>query len=87
MIVQRGEESAAPEGIAPAAHTPEQVVSRMREDGALCVKSFYERGFGEEQTIPAPRLDTIRALMQAAHAAKMPVFIHANGSDPHHRGL
>ena len=81
MIVQRGDESTAPAGIAAAAHTPEAVVSRMKVDGALCVKSFYERGFGEEQTIPAPRLDTIRALVLASHAAKMPVFIHANGSD------
>lgn len=81
MIVQRGEESAAPKGIDPASHTPEAVVSRMKSDGALCVKSFYERGFGEEQNIPAPRLDTIRGLVQAAHAVKMPVFLHANGSD------
>ena len=81
MIVQRGEESSAPEGIDPASHTPEAVVSRMKADGALCVKSFYERGFGDDQTIPVPRLDTIRALVQAAHAAKMPVFLHANGSD------
>ena len=81
MIVQRGEESAAPKGIDPASHTPETVISRMKADGALCAKGFYERGFGDEQTIPAPRLDTIRALVQAAHAAKMPVFLHANGSD------
>jgi imidazolonepropionase-like amidohydrolase len=81
MIVQRGEEPSAPKGIDLASHTPEAVVSRMKADGALCVKSFYERGFGEEQTIPAPRLDTIQALVQAAHAAKMPVFLHANGSD------
>jgi len=81
MIVQRGEESTAPEGIDPATHTPEAVVARMKADGALCVKSFYESGFGDDQTIPVPRLDTIRALVQAAHAAKMPVFLHANGSD------
>ena len=81
MIVQRGEESTAPEGIEPATHTPEAVVARMKADGALCVKSFYEGGFGDDQTIPVPRLDTMRSLVQAAHAAKMPVFLHANGSD------
>lgn len=81
MIVEKGEESAAPPGIDPSAHTPEAVVSRMKSDGALCVKSFYERGFGEQDTIPVPRLDTIRALVQAAHAVKMPVYMHANGSD------
>jgi len=81
MIVERGEEKNAPAGIDPAAHTPEQVVARMKADGAICVKSFHERGFGEEQDIPAPRLDTMRDLVKAAHAAKMPVFLHANGTN------
>ena len=81
MIVERGEESTAPEGVDPATHTPEAVISRMKADGALCVKTFYERGFGEVDEMPAPRLDTIRALVKAAHVVHMPVFIHANGTD------
>jgi imidazolonepropionase-like amidohydrolase len=81
MLVQRGEEGKAPEGIDPVAHTPEAVVARMKQDGALCVKTFYERGFGEVDELPAPRLDTIRDLVKAAHAAHMPVLIHANGTD------
>ena len=82
MLVQRGEESTAPEGIDPAAHTPEAVVARMKADGALCVKTFYdERNFGKNYNVPVPRLDTIRALVRAAHAARMPVFIHALGTE------
>ena len=81
MIVERGEESKAPEGVDPAMHTPEAVITRMKADGALCVKTFYERGFGEVDEMPAPRLDTIRALVKAAHAVHMPVLIHANGTD------
>jgi imidazolonepropionase-like amidohydrolase len=81
MIVQRGEEGKAPAGVDPATHTPEAVVSRMKSDGAVCVKTFYERGFGEVDELPAPRLDTIRALVAAAHAARIPVFIHANSTD------
>jgi len=81
MLIQSGEESASPAGIDPAAHTPEAVVSRMKADGMFCVKSFFERGFGQAQNLPVPRLDTMRALVRAAHAAGMPVFLHANGSD------
>ena len=81
MIVERGDESKAPEGVDPAMHTPEAVITRMKADGALCVKTFYERGFGEVDEMPAPRLDTIRALVKAAHAVHMPVLIHANGTD------
>jgi imidazolonepropionase-like amidohydrolase len=81
MLIQRGDEAAAPAGIDAAAHTPEAVVSRMKADGMFCVKSFFERGFGDEKNLPVPRLDTARALVRAAHTGGMPVFLHANGSD------
>jgi hypothetical protein len=81
MLIERGKEKEAPEGVAPATHTPEAVIARMKADGAICVKTFYERGFGEVDEMPAPGLDTIRALVAAAHAAHIPVFIHANGTD------
>jgi hypothetical protein len=62
-------------------NTPAAIVKRMKADGAICVKAFYERGFGEVDVWPAPRLETIRALVKAAHAAHMPVLIHANSTD------
>lgn len=79
LIVEGGEPP--PAGIDPAEHTPEAVVARMKADEALCVKTFHERGFGEVDVMPAPRLDTIRALVAAAHAAGMPVLMHANGTN------
>jgi imidazolonepropionase-like amidohydrolase len=81
MLIQRGDEASAPAGIDAAAHTPEAVVSRMKADGMFCVKSFFERGFGAAQNLPVPRLDTMRSLVRAAHAAGMPMFLHANSSD------
>jgi hypothetical protein len=81
LIVQRGEELAAPEGVDPAAHSPEAVVSRMKADGAICVKSFFDRGVGGGEKLPVPTLDTMRALVRAAHAGKMPVLLHARGSE------
>ena len=51
----------------------------MKADGAFCVKTFYDRG--EQDQWPVPRLDTIRALVKAAHAARMPVFIHATSTE------
>ena len=77
MLVQSGEEAALPAKVDPAAHTPEAVVSRMKADGMFCVKSFYERGTDGRRDLPAPRLETMRSLVRAAHAAGMPVFLHA----------
>jgi hypothetical protein len=71
---------AAPPGIDPADHTPAAVVKRMKADGAFCVKTFFEHGFGADRNLPVPRLETIRTLVREAHAAGMPVLMHANAS-------
>lgn len=55
----------------PAKHTPEAVVAHMAGDGAICVKTIYERDL-------TPTVEEVRALVAAAHARDMPVFIHAN---------
>jgi len=81
MIVELGQEASAPDGLDPRTHTPVAVVAHMKADGAICVKTFYERGFGETDDWPAPRLDTIQALVKAAHAESLPVLIHANSTD------
>jgi hypothetical protein len=80
LIVQRGEEASAPEGVDPATHSPEAVVARMKADGAICVKSFFDRGVASGD-LPVPRLATMQALVRAAHAAKMPVLLHATSSE------
>lgn len=79
MLVETGTSgSALPAGVTASEHTPQAVVARMKAGGALCVKTFFERGFGGVHDLPVPRAETIRALVQAAHAAGLPVFMHAN---------
>ncbi|MET0534386.1 MAG: amidohydrolase family protein, partial [Steroidobacter sp.] len=73
LLVQPGD--IAPEGMNAADHTPEAVVKRMRADGAICVKSFFERGWGNINPLPVPTRDTIDALVRAAHKERMPVFL------------
>jgi imidazolonepropionase-like amidohydrolase len=81
MIVEPGDQTGLPSGIDAAAQTPDAVVARMKSDGAICVKTFFERGFGDQHNLPVPRLDTVRALVRAAHAAGLPVLLHANSSE------
>jgi imidazolonepropionase-like amidohydrolase len=71
-----------PASIDKAQHTPEAVVNRMARDGAICVKSYYESGFGSNTgKLPVPSLEAIRAVVAAAHARNMPVFMHANSKN------
>lgn len=79
LIVQPSDK--APDGMDAAAHTPEAVVKRMRADGAICVKSFFERGFGPVSNLPVPSRETMNTLIRTAHEEHMPVFLHANGSE------
>src|SRR5450631_1435078 len=85
MLIEPGTQ--APDGIDQAVHTPQAVVSRMKADGAICVKTFFERGFGEVRDLPVPKLETIREVVKAAHAAGMPVLMHANSDEAQRFGL
>jgi imidazolonepropionase-like amidohydrolase len=85
MLIEQGTQ--APDGIDPAQHTPQAVVSRMKSDGAICVKTFFERGFGGVRDLPVPKLETIREVVKAAHATGMPVLMHANTDEAQKFGL
>jgi imidazolonepropionase-like amidohydrolase len=67
-----------PPTVDPGAHTPEQVVARMRADGAICAKTYYETGFGARRGLPTPEVNTVRRLVASARATGMPVLVHAN---------
>jgi imidazolonepropionase-like amidohydrolase len=87
MIVEPQSGAPLPAGVVAAAHTPQAVVARMKSDGAICVKSFFERGFGGVHDLPVPKPETLRALVQAAHAAGLPVLLHANSAEAQTFGL
>ena len=78
MLVEERPGVPLPAGVEASAHTPQAVVARMKADGAICVKTFFERGFGGTHNLPVPQAETIRAVVRAAHAAGLPVLMHAN---------
>lgn len=56
-----------------AQETPEAVIGRIADDGAICVKTVYE-----SFVRIALSVEELKALVAAAHARDLPVFIHAN---------
>lgn len=78
---------AFPAGFDPAAHSPEAVTARMQGDGAICVKTYYEPGFGGAGGLPVPSVALIRRLAAAAHARHMPLLLHANSQAAQAFGL
>ena len=67
-----------PDGFDPANHSPEAVVERMKSDGAICVKTHFEPGFGGQKNLPVPTVELIQELKKTAHAHGMPLLLHAN---------
>lgn len=67
-----------PEGIDASQHTPQSVITRMKSEGAICVKTHYESGFGGRGNWPVPSLTLIRELKNEAKKAGLPVLLHAN---------
>lgn len=65
----------------PKAYTPEAVVARIAEGGAICIKTYVEPGFGGVFDWPTPSHDTLVALRVAAHSRKLPFVVHATGTE------
>jgi len=62
----------------PAAHTPRAAVERILRGGGICVKTFFERGFGRDRNLPVPSADLMKEIVAAAGAAHVPVLLHAS---------
>nr|WP_255428090.1 amidohydrolase family protein [Ramlibacter cellulosilyticus] len=74
-------------GAADADHAPQAVVERVRKGGAICIKTFFERGFGRDRNLPVPSAELFGALMKSARAAGMPVLLHASSIEAQRFGV
>jgi imidazolonepropionase-like amidohydrolase len=59
--------------VSTSEEAPDAVIGRIAGDGAICVKTMYD-GFARV----VPSVSELQALVAAAHARDLPVFIHAN---------
>lgn len=76
-----------PEHINPQEHTPERVVERIFQDGAICIKLFIEDGFGSASHWPLIRKELSIRLIKAAREKGMIVMAHANAIDMQEHAL
>jgi imidazolonepropionase-like amidohydrolase len=68
----------------PAEHTPAADVARVVANGGICVKAFYEPGFGAQSgKLPMPTIETMRAIAEEAHRRHLPLIVHANSVSAH----
>ena len=74
-------ERARKDGVDPSQHTPEAVIQRVRDDGAICVKMFFEDGWDLRSDWPMLSEESTTRTIRAAHEANLQVVAHANAVD------
>lgn len=67
----------------PADHTPEAVVKRIKDAGAIAVKAYYEKGFRDMANLPVPTRAMLEDLQQQAHKRGLPLIVHGNSLEAH----
>jgi len=73
-----------PDKYDPANHTPKAVVKRIKNSGAIAVKSYYERGFGRFlNKLPVPTKSIMTELLNEAHSNGLVLAVHANSFEGH----
>jgi imidazolonepropionase-like amidohydrolase len=62
----------------PEDHTPAADVARVKNAGGVCVKTFFERGFGADRNLPVMSPDVLANIRRAATQAGLVLMMHAN---------
>ena len=68
-------------------HSPQAAVERVKQQGAICVKTFFERGFGADHDLPVPSPDLFADIVKSARSAGLPVLLHANSLEAQRFGV
>lgn len=64
-------------------HSPEAVVTRIKESGAIAVKTYYESGFRNTEKLPVPTKDIMNRLLKESHAEGLVLTAHGNSFESH----
>jgi Amidohydrolase family len=76
-----------PDSLERTEHSPQAVVARIRSQGGICVKTYFERGFGRDGNLPVPSLPLIQDVVLAAGETGLPVLLHANSFEAQTFGI
>lgn len=76
-----------PATIDPQQHTVAAAIARVKAHGGICVKSYYEDGFGAHNDWPTPSAALLHEIVTTAHDAQLVTLLHANSLTAQQRGV
>ena len=68
-------------------HAPPAAVARVKANGGICVKTYFERGYGRDHDLPVLSAELFGDIVKAAHGAGLPVLLHASSLDSQRFGV
>lgn len=84
FIYLESEVERIPKKFKPEDHTPKTVVNRIKESGAIAVKSYYETGWDASlPKLPVPTRSLMEKLQTQAHENGLPLTVHGNSYEAH----
>ena len=76
--------AAIPSAYPPEEHTPAASVARVAAGGGICVKAYFEPGFGAQRNqLPTLSADLAGQIRDASHERRLPFLLHANSLSAH----
>jgi hypothetical protein len=78
FIYDPAQASSIPAEYRPEDHTPAADVERVKRSGGICVKAFFERGYGRDRHLPVMGPDVLAGIRKAATQADLVLMMHAN---------
>jgi hypothetical protein len=70
--------STIPAEYKPQDHTPAASVASVKRSGGVCVKTYFERGFGADRNLPVMDAAVLASIRRAATQANIALMMHAN---------
>ena len=70
--------STIPSEYKPQDHAPAANVAAVKRSGGVCVKTYFERGFGADRNLPVMDAAVLADIRRAATQADLPLMMHAN---------
>src|SRR5579864_4609403 len=70
--------SSIPAEYKPQDHTPAVAVARVKNSGGICVKTYFEHGFGRDRNLPVLSADSLAEIRKDATQSGMVLMMHAN---------
>ena len=83
FIYIESEANNIPDKFEAANHTPNAVVNRIKNSGAIAVKSYYESGFRGMPKLPVPTKEIMTDLLESTHKNGLVLTVHGNSLEAH----